>query len=108
MPELPTDRNEEESLHPMVWAIVATHQRQRPELYSGMHLEKRIQELAIVIGEMIACAGHGIQRPESETDEYVGRLLRDRDRPGIAGSLSAPTSTETGVVLPHRGGRKPS
>ena len=75
MPELPTDQNEEESLHPMVWAIVVSHQRHRPDLYSGVHLEKRLQELAIVIGEMIACAGYGSQRPEKEADEYVSSLL---------------------------------
>ena len=109
MPELPTDRNEEESLHPMVWAIVATHQRQRPELYSGMHLEKRIQELAIVIGEMIACAGHGIQRPESETDEYVSSLLAIATGQVSQAVFLHLRRLRTGAALPdHRGGRKPS
>ena len=36
MSELQTD-HDEESLHPMVWAIVVTHQRQRPDLYAGVH-----------------------------------------------------------------------
>lgn len=65
MPE-PTNKNDD-SLEPMVWYVVVAHQRQRPDLYSGVPLSTRICEMGSVIGKMIACEAVGSHRPQNET-----------------------------------------
>jgi hypothetical protein len=107
MSELQTGRDEE-SLHPMVWAIVVTHQRQRPDLYAGVHLENRIRELGIVIGEMIACDAYGSQRPENETAEYASSLAAIATGQVTQALLLHLHRLRTGGDLPGQGGRKPS